>query len=319
STYPVFDVLWTRLAGADRFDTMECIVEEGFDSADTVIIATGFNYPDALAASGLAGGYNAPILLTDGTDLSPQAGAALLYLNPSHAIIVGGEDVVSSDVALQIEGLLGKDSVTRASGTNRVETAIAIFNEGEAWSATAIIATGYGFADALSISPFAYATKTPIFLTGSDMSDTALSQETIDAILSGGFTSVILVGGEDVVSEEVKTQLGSGYAYERLSGIDRYQTSAAIADFAVNSGVLSYDGLGVATGANFPDALAGGAFCGEKGSVLLLADDFNDECRYCIDTCITDNATSLKKGYLFGGDDVVTLELEAKIMTACRY
>ena len=63
-----------RLAGSTRYDTMVSVVSEGAWSAGgTVIVASGENYPDALSASGLAGVYGAPIVLTEGNKLSPQA------------------------------------------------------------------------------------------------------------------------------------------------------------------------------------------------------------------------------------------------------
>nr|WP_270449412.1 InlB B-repeat-containing protein [Bifidobacterium adolescentis] len=67
-----------RLSGATRYDTMERIVGAGgWRSGGTVIVASGGNYPDALAASGLAGVLDAPIVLTDGNTLSVQASARL--------------------------------------------------------------------------------------------------------------------------------------------------------------------------------------------------------------------------------------------------
>ena len=51
-----------RLAGANRFETMQKVVNKGFKSADTVVIATGEKFPDALTASGIAGINDAPIM-----------------------------------------------------------------------------------------------------------------------------------------------------------------------------------------------------------------------------------------------------------------
>lgn len=56
----------TRLSGITRYDTMSRIADTAFpDTASTVVIASGENYPDALAASGFAGVKDSPILMTD--------------------------------------------------------------------------------------------------------------------------------------------------------------------------------------------------------------------------------------------------------------
>lgn len=56
----------TRLGGADRYATGLRITSEAFTSAPMVVIATGRNFPDALAATGLAGSQGAPVILVDG-------------------------------------------------------------------------------------------------------------------------------------------------------------------------------------------------------------------------------------------------------------
>ncbi|SDH77144.1 cell wall-binding repeat-containing protein [Agrococcus jejuensis] len=50
-----------RAAGADRFLTGVYINEHVFDSADTMFVASGLKFPDALSASALAGAMDAPL------------------------------------------------------------------------------------------------------------------------------------------------------------------------------------------------------------------------------------------------------------------
>jgi putative cell wall-binding protein len=59
---------------------------------------------------------------------------------------------------------------------------------------------------------------------------------------------------------------------KRLWGASRYHTAAAVAAYGCNIEGLSWDGLAIATGADFPDALAGGVLQGVRGSVMLLTD-----------------------------------------------
>ncbi|MDR3307953.1 MAG: cell wall-binding repeat-containing protein, partial [Coriobacteriales bacterium] len=71
------DEAWKRLFGNDRYDTMKDIVigSTAFTrgTTNTIIVATGENFPDALAATGLAGITDAPVVLTAPNALSTQA------------------------------------------------------------------------------------------------------------------------------------------------------------------------------------------------------------------------------------------------------
>lgn len=149
-----------------------------------VIVASATNYPDALAASSLAGCYDpAPILLTDPSDLTAEVKEQIQKLNPSFIYIVGGESAVSSTVENQLKAN-SQAYIQRLSGQTRCETSLRIaktaYNvaniDGEApWQV--IIATGTTFADALSVSPYAYAGKMPILLCDpvAGLSDDALA------------------------------------------------------------------------------------------------------------------------------------------------
>ncbi|NTU89835.1 MAG: hypothetical protein HGA54_08055 [Actinobacteria bacterium] len=313
-------VLWRRLAGDNRYLTMKAIVEEAFTTADTVIVATTSNYPDALAASGLAGVKGAPILLTDGSSLGAHAAYEISRLSAKNAIIVGGTGAVSLDVEAEICAILGEGNVKRASGENRMATALALYTEGiGSWGKTAIVATGYGFADALSISPYAYANKCPIFLTGSEVGDTELNADVKAVITKSNFDTVIIVGGEGVVSAATESELVTQFGEDnvtRLYGDDRYQTSARIAAFAVDENVLAYNDAALATGVNFPDALAGSTLCGSKASVLLLVDD-SVAGFYCVETSIRENRAAISNGYILGGEGVLSKGLLTKVDIVC--
>src|SRR5690606_40282425 len=53
----------TRLSGVNRYATAAVIAEE-FSSASVVYVATGENFPDALAGAARAGALDGPVLLT---------------------------------------------------------------------------------------------------------------------------------------------------------------------------------------------------------------------------------------------------------------
>ena len=260
----------TRLSGADRYKTMQAVVDKGFSHADSVVIATGTNYPDALSAAGLAGLLDAPVILTDSKSLSPEARYEINRLGASTAYLVGGNKALSSRVVSDLKGM--GLTCRRASGDTRQATAVAVYEMGAkrglySWSETAIVASGSSFADALSASSFSYAMGAPIFLTESNGS---LSRSTLSAIRSGGFSEVLVLGGTKVVPSSTYSAIKSaGLRVTRLAGDNRYQTSWTIANFAMGRG-MTVENMAFATGTNFPDALSGGAFCGKNWSVLML-------------------------------------------------
>ncbi|PLS25963.1 cell wall-binding repeat-containing protein, partial [Bifidobacterium parmae] len=135
------------------------------------------------------------------------------------------------------------------------------------WSDTVIVASGEGPYDALSASPLAYRLKAPVVLAGRDGLDEAM----VRAVRDAGFRKVLLVGGESVVPVRVESQLGS-LSVTRLAGATRYGTSAEVVAYALEHRILEADGVVLASGENYPDALAGGALAGRTGNVLALVD-----------------------------------------------
>lgn len=255
-----------RLSGDTRYDTMAAISEEGFDRASTVVIASGDNFPDALAASSLAGALDSPILLTSGSSLSPQTESEVRRLGATRAIILGGEAAVSRDVEARL-GSLGLN-VQRIAGALRQNTAEQIAQELSKMVKpdTAIIASAYAPWDSLSVSSYAYSKNAPVFLTSED---DVLSDATLAAIGSiPSIKRIVIVGGPSAVSSRVESQL-SAYSIDRWWGQTRYETSACIAENAISEG-LSASCAAFASGASFPDALSGGALVGERGGVTLL-------------------------------------------------
>ena len=276
-----------RLSGNVRYDTMGAIVSEAYpnETRGTVIVASGENFPDALAASGLAGKLDAPVVLTNSYQLSARADGQLARLHPSRVVVVGGPSAVSDGVVDQIAKRVttpDEPDIVRISGETRRDTANEIFAQApklhaknapdQNWIAdTAIIATGENFTDALSISSLAKQQTYPVFLSGQDGLDTS----TVKAIKNYGFTKAIIAGGSQAVPQAVIDQLeGAGVAGKnitRLGGATRYQTSLQIAKYQLREGngtVLNRPVF--ATGENFPDALAGGVLAGKNKTPILL-------------------------------------------------
>lgn len=292
---------WSRIFGQHHFDTMQAISRSGWTSADSVVIATDATYWDALAASALAGAHNAPILLTSGGSLSSQAASEIKRLGAKTAYICGGPIAISSAVDKQVESAGAK--AIRVYGQDQQGTARAIADSVSkvAMSDTCIIATARSFQDALSVSPFAFAKKSPIFLceTGSN----SLSQATLDAIRRGGYKRAIIVGGPIAVAADVDAKLsGIGVTPSRKYGQTEYETSLEIAKWELSEG-MTVSKMALATGTGYYDALAGAALCGRNNSVLVIASDYN---RVCITDLIAQNRGAVSQGLVLGGEIAIS-------------
>jgi putative cell wall-binding protein len=292
----VEDVDVERLAGATRYGTAAAIAGEdppgAFADADTAILATGENFPDALAASGLAGANApAPILLTRTAFLSEEALAALDELAVANVIVVGGTAAVSDDTVdtLEDEGF----TVTRVAGTNRYGTAAAIADEvGAPTDGTVLIATGTNYPDALAGGPLAYAGGHPILL----VTPTDIPAET-EAALADADNAIIL-GGTAAVSDAVQDEIDeiTGGTSTRLAGVNRFETAEAVADHLL-ANEAGFDGVEVilASGLNFPDALAGGPLGGEIGAPIILTGSCPSA------DWLTENADTIEMIWALGG------------------
>ncbi|HVM51862.1 MAG TPA: cell wall-binding repeat-containing protein [Acidimicrobiales bacterium] len=268
----VADVRSERVAGTDRFATAAEVAEAAFpDGADTVLVASGRAFPDALAGAALG----LPVLLTEPGSLPNATVAALDALDATDAIILGGTAAVSSAVAAELAEHV---DVVRLAGTNRYETAARIAaavgpNQVNSIDGlrTAIIATGLNFADALAGGPIASgadgAGVFPVLLV-----DTGVPAATEDALEALDIEQVIILGGTAAVGNNVKTRLEAitGNPAVRLAGVNRYATAVEIADYAIDELGFPGEEVLLANGVVFADALAGGPLGGVRRAPILL-------------------------------------------------
>ena len=311
-TFSTIDSLF-RSSGADRYATAVAVSSASFDTADVVVLATGADFPDALSAAGLAGSYDAPLLLTRPTDLPTVVRDEIVRLGASKVVVVGGTKAVSSSVAGAVDALAGV-SVERISGTDRYATAAqvaAAIAAREGATPNAYVARGDTFPDALACSPFAFHEAMPILLTRT----ASLPSATRDAIEDLGVTDVVVAGGTPAVSDAVKNSIDgiAGVSVVRVAGTNRYETAAAVAEHGVNSGWGSWQYVGIATGLNFPDALVGGVACGNRGGVLLMTDP-----RYvsgATHATMLLHASSILRVDIFGGTNVVSSDVAESLGT----
>lgn len=295
-----------RIEGETRYDTMANIVSSNFTRSPWAVVATGMGFPDALSASPLAGARNCPIILSSPDSLSAQAKQQLTALGVKDAYILGGTAALSGKTESDIEAL--GITTHRVFGADRALTSVdaleAVRDSGSR-SDTIIVATGANYADALSISPWAWATASPIVLASSNG---LLADEVVDAIQDDAYVErIVVVGGTSAVSELVEDQLGSSYSYERLAGANRYLTSSAVAAWETSDAQgFSWSSPTLATGLNFPDALAGSVLPGINKSPLLLADSIGDPTM----AQLLEHQLEVTQGYILGGESALSLPLD---------
>lgn len=244
-----------RLSGENRYETAIAVSKQGWESADTVVIARGDQYADALTAAPLADQNEAPILLTRSGALASGVAEEIARLGATNAIVLGGTKAVSADVVAELEEL--DLEVQRIGGETRYDTAVAIANELETAATDAVVVSGLNFPDALSAGSYAAVNDKPILLTRPDRIPAVIADELEN------YDTTTIIGGSQAVSEGVADELPNA---DRVSGADRYLTSAAVADLLFDGAV---EGL-AANGQNFPDALTGNALAAAYEAPMLL-------------------------------------------------
>jgi peptidoglycan-N-acetylglucosamine deacetylase len=131
-------------------------------------VATGVNFPDALAGGAAAAVAQAPVLLV-GTDHVPDLVAAeLRRLKPREVRVLGGAAAVSDAVLAELGGLTGT-TPRRLAGPDRYATAAAVVQDAFPGTVdTVYVATGVNFPDALAGGAAAAVAQAPVLLVGTD-------------------------------------------------------------------------------------------------------------------------------------------------------
>lgn len=253
-----------RLAGDDRYETAIKISKDNFKSADTVVLASGTNSADALAASSLATSKSAPILLTKRNEIGKNVFDEIKRLNANNVIVVGGKVSISEKV---VSDLKDKNiTVKRLAGDNRYETSYEIAKEllKSNKAKEAIIVNGFKNVDALSVSSLATKENLPILLNDGNR----LSKDIKNIVEDSNIKKMYIIGGRTSLPRRIEDNIKAlDIEYERLAGEDRYETSSKIAKYAYENS----DKVILASGENSIDALAAGVLTKmEKAPMLLV-------------------------------------------------
>lgn len=277
-----------RIGGADRYDTAIKVSEKLGADPEKVIIASGENFPDALAGSVLTEGKY-PILLVK-KEAADSATIALAR-KAKEVIVLGGESSISTDVAEALKG--DRAELTRIAGKDRYETAKLI--AAEVNSDARVIASGVSFPDAVAGAGYALLKNAPILLTAK-----GAVQATVDSIDAATVKSATILGGASTVDSAMDGALiAHGASVTRLAGADRYATSIEIAREFDNPKTLI-----LATGGNYPDALAASSLSGKYRAPVLLVQ--GDQVSRDLNGYLQDVRGSVENIIIVGGEGSVS-------------
>lgn len=286
-----------RLSGRDQYETAIAAAQAGFpDGADVVMLASGVNFPDAIAAAPAAAALRAPLLLTGTTELREDVLQEILRLAPREVLVLGGPLALTDAIDRRLEqaGL----PVIRLAGDTRYATSRLILDRAFTSSTEAVIVTGRAFPDAIVAAAAAGGRGVPVLMV--DGLAPAADAATIAALRSLGVNRVSIAGGTLAISSGVAQSLSNaGFAVTRAAGDDRYATSLIInrANFSTAPRVF------LASGVVFPDALAGAVLAGSVGAPLFLTSGT------CVDSTIAHEMRSrlgVTRVTALGGETVVS-------------
>jgi glycerophosphoryl diester phosphodiesterase len=300
-----------RVAGSDRIATALAVTGISHpDEAETVVLARADDYADALTGAPLAVQLDAPLLLTGPDGLDERVVAAIQRLGAATAVLLGGEGALSAAVARGLSDA-GVETVERVAGADRFATAVAIAAQLEDPDGRAFLVEGIsvdparGWPDALAAAPYAAHTGRPILLTAADL----LPAVTEEALVSLEIAETIVVGGAAAVSETVVEQLAD-HGPRRVAGPDRYATAALLREESVEAG-LRADLVWLASGRNWPDALAAGPAAAAAGHSLLLVDSDDLEASAATAAALADG--DLLMARIVGGAAAISPAVEAAV------
>lgn len=235
-----------RVAGKDKYETAVEISKKNFDDADSVILASGENFADALSGGQLALGLDAPILLSQKGSLRDDVKAELKRLDPDKIYILGGQ----ASLGKKIEEEFDKDvKVIRLEGKDRYETSKAVMEETAKLGDydKLVLVDGKDFPDALASANYLEKHDALLLLSkGDKVPETDLE--------------IVAIGGEN--SLELK-----GFEGKRIAGKNRYETAMDV----IKESYDDSDDAVLVSGETYADALAAVSFIGTKDMPLVLS------------------------------------------------
>lgn len=252
-------IAWDRLGGANAIETSDLVANRAYPTGSSdFLVASARNPVDALPGGALGVG---PILLTDGKSWNLETLAK--YQNVT---ILGGYGAVEelAETFFDEHGI----SSSRLQGPDRNATASAIADRwvkvhGQPTHVYVTRNTGAGSPDAVAAS----VVRDGPILTFTSAASLQAAAAKIQAMHPN--QGVVILGGEAVVSAAEANILAGGLQLNRLSGMNRYETSRVIASWVAQTRPVHH--IYLASGHALKDAMVAGAF--NDGVILLTPPD----------------------------------------------
>ena len=293
------DRVVTRIFGLDRYET-SAAVGAFWDDADSVFVATGAKFPDALAAGATAAASGSPVLLVNSNGVPDATRYQIRRLAPSTIYVAGGPAAIDDGVIAELGAIVGSN-VVRFGGVDRYETsdllggiADAANSGGRIW-----VASGRDFAD-----PLVASTAAAVFGEGFVLIDgiNPVPERTMTRLRELSPSKIVVLGDDSSFGPAVRASLSSVATIQYLTGGDASWRSAMVWGDLTDSQWVS-----LATVENFPDALSAVPFSSiEPVSPLMLTPSD------CVPTAVRDQVARLgaERVALFGGPAALSNRVE---------
>jgi len=286
-----------RIYGSDRYETAAALARAQLNTTsagavsatnpDSLIIASGENFPDALAGGQLATNTR-PMLLVRKDSVPTATSDFIADYKSSFAtgsklvFVLGGTEAISADTVTAIQsaittaGSLTPPVIVRLSGLTRYETAKAIADYTAITQAddSLIIANGASYEDAVTASSLAAMKGWPMILTpSSGLNATVKAKMDSFIALPGGTDNFVLIGAgipAEIEQYLIGTKSIAPAKIRTIRGADHYQTNFLVNTSYVLTGGYSGANVALVTGENWPDALAFAGFGKKTNAHLVL-------------------------------------------------
>ena len=269
----------TRISGKDRITTSVEISKSAYTTSENVVLASGFNFADALSAGQLASALDAPLLLSSQDKLDSQTKNEIERLKAKKVYVVGGDNAISKtgiDTTLKSE----KIDVTRLEGQDRYSTSQKVMEKTKEIinPEYLLISSGKNFPDALAATGFFVNHKSVMVLSDG----VTYPQSNLQEIAIGGKNQLPL----------------KGFTGKRVSGKDRYETALEIAklSFDKNNNAI------LASGQVFADSLSAVSLTKKHNAPIILTQS----------NSLTENAKKYLNGknvFIVGGEKTVVNDI----------
>lgn len=206
-----------RIAGKSRIETSVEMSKDVYESSKNVVLASGFNFADALSAGQLASALDAPLLLSSSDKLDDATSNEIIRLNPENVYVIGGEKSLSKlEIEPTIKENIKEVNVERLEGKDRYETSIKVMEKTKNFieAEDLLIVSGKNFPDALAATSYMVNHNAIMVLSDGN----SYPKSNLNEIAIGGTNQLPL----------------NGFDGKRISGADRYQTALEIAKASFN-------------------------------------------------------------------------------------